>query len=160
MALSHHRHARPHLVFDPGHPQTQPGRLSLPTGDCASRGILLGLAHRDLRWGCPFPKTGARPLGQQKMASPDHRPRVRHPGGLRHLGCSPGKAVALTQLNPSKVAIVQSSQSSCKDIQYAEIKTMVENAVNLAGGFTGVIRNGDTPDAHSREYPDSTPANG
>jgi len=56
----------------------------------------------------------------------------------------PGKAVALTQLAPSKVAVVQSSQANCKDIQYAEIKTMVENAINLAGGFSGVIRNGDT----------------
>jgi uncharacterized protein (DUF362 family) len=42
------------------------------------------------------------------------------------------------------VAVVQSSQASCFDIEYAEIKAMVENAINLAGGFSGVINNGDT----------------
>jgi uncharacterized protein (DUF362 family) len=57
----------------------------------------------------------------------------------------PSNASALTpiQLPASKVAIVQSSQANANDIQYDEIKTMVQNAVNLAGGFTGVIKDGD-----------------
>jgi uncharacterized protein (DUF362 family) len=52
-------------------------------------------------------------------------------------------SAAPVKLPTSKVAIVQSSKASCKDIQYDEIKAMVESAINLAGGFTGVIKNGD-----------------
>lgn len=41
----------------------------------------------------------------------------------------------------SIVSVVQSQQKDAKDIQYDEIKSMVENAVQLAGGFDGLIKN-------------------
>lgn len=44
----------------------------------------------------------------------------------------------------SKVAIVQSEKAWAKEITYADIKEMVRKAVELAGGFRGLIRSGDT----------------
>lgn len=43
----------------------------------------------------------------------------------------------------STVSIVQSSKSTVGQIQYEEIKSMVREAINAAGGFNGLIHNGD-----------------
>jgi len=51
---------------------------------------------------------------------------------------------SLVKLPQSKVAIVQSSKSNAGDLVYDDVKAMVTEAVNLAGGFDSVIQNGDT----------------
>jgi uncharacterized protein (DUF362 family) len=43
----------------------------------------------------------------------------------------------------STVAIVQSSKSDVRNLEYDDIKVMVEQAVEYAGGFDGLIHNGD-----------------
>ena len=48
------------------------------------------------------------------------------------------------QLPQSIVAVVQSTRANASDLQEADIKAMVTEAVNLAGGFNGIIQNGDT----------------
>lgn len=45
---------------------------------------------------------------------------------------------------PSTVAIVQSTNDRAEDITVGEIEDMVREAVALAGGLNGVVRNGDT----------------
>jgi len=49
-----------------------------------------------------------------------------------------------TPTDKSKVAIAQSSQALSKDINYDEIKTMVRSAVDMAGGFSGAIKDGNS----------------
>lgn len=44
----------------------------------------------------------------------------------------------------SLVAVVQSDTAKAEDIQYEEIKAMVTNAVEMAGGFEGLIKNNQT----------------
>ena len=44
----------------------------------------------------------------------------------------------------SKVAIVQSKTADVKDIKYDEIKAMVNEAVELAGGFSDLVKDGST----------------
>ncbi|HEY8464450.1 MAG TPA: sugar-binding protein [Bacillota bacterium] len=56
----------------------------------------------------------------------------------------PGKAdAAPVRLATSTVAIVQSSQANASNIQYDEIRSMVRKAVDLAGGLSGIVKNGD-----------------
>jgi uncharacterized protein (DUF362 family) len=56
----------------------------------------------------------------------------------------PGKAAAApVRLTPSTVSIVQSVQSNAASIQYDEIKSLVQKAADLAGGLSGVVKNGD-----------------
>ena len=45
--------------------------------------------------------------------------------------------------DPVKVAIVQSSKPNAADLNYSDILSLVENAVDLAGGFGDLINNGD-----------------
>ncbi len=47
-------------------------------------------------------------------------------------------------LDKSNVAIVQSSKSDVKQIDYTEIKQMVSDAVSQVGGIESVVKNGDT----------------
>lgn len=47
-------------------------------------------------------------------------------------------------LDKSNVAIVQSSKSDVKQIDYTEIKQMVSDAVAQVGGIESVVKNGDT----------------
>ncbi|RCX13468.1 uncharacterized protein (DUF362 family) [Anaerobacterium chartisolvens] len=49
-----------------------------------------------------------------------------------------------TKLAESDVAIVQSIKSDVKEIDYAEIKQMVSDAVSGVGGIESVVKNGDT----------------
>ena len=49
----------------------------------------------------------------------------------------------LVQLPQSTVAIVRSSKANATDLQYSDIKAMVTEAVRLAGGLSGIVRNGD-----------------
>ncbi|MCM8711468.1 DUF362 domain-containing protein [Clostridium sp. SYSU_GA19001] len=44
----------------------------------------------------------------------------------------------------SKVSIVQSEKAWAKELTYEDIKTMVKEAINLAGGFNNLIKPGDT----------------
>lgn len=44
----------------------------------------------------------------------------------------------------SKVSIVQSEKAWAKELTYEDIKAMVKQAVNLAGGFNTLIKPGDT----------------
>lgn len=46
--------------------------------------------------------------------------------------------------NMSVVAIVKSKEEKAESIKYEEIKQMVENAVDMAGGFEGLIKDGHT----------------
>ena len=46
--------------------------------------------------------------------------------------------------NQSAVAIVQSREAKAENIKYEEIRTMVRTAVEMAGGFQGLIKNGQT----------------
>ena len=46
--------------------------------------------------------------------------------------------------NRSVVSIVRSKEAKVEDIKYDEIKQMVTDAVNLAGGFEGLIKDGQT----------------
>jgi uncharacterized protein (DUF362 family) len=56
----------------------------------------------------------------------------------------PGKvAAAPVRLAPSTVAIVQSTQARAGNIQYDEIKSLVKQACDLAGGLETVVQNGD-----------------
>ncbi|MGE5557338.1 MAG: DUF362 domain-containing protein [Bacillota bacterium] len=48
------------------------------------------------------------------------------------------------QLPESKVAVFQSDKGEAKDITEADILEMVSNAVELAGGFDGLIKDGQT----------------
>lgn len=48
-----------------------------------------------------------------------------------------------TVLPQSTVGIVQSSQDNAQDIEYDEIRTMIEEAIALAGGFETLIQDGD-----------------
>ncbi|HEX9058568.1 MAG TPA: DUF362 domain-containing protein, partial [Clostridia bacterium] len=43
-------------------------------------------------------------------------------------------------LNKDIVSIVQSDKATAKDIQYEEIRSMVKEAISLAGGFEGLIK--------------------
>ncbi|OPX42896.1 endo-1,4-beta-xylanase Z precursor [Ruminiclostridium hungatei] len=47
-------------------------------------------------------------------------------------------------LDKTNVAIVQSSKSDVKQIDYTEIKQMVSDAVSQVGGIGSVVKNGDT----------------
>jgi uncharacterized protein (DUF362 family) len=60
------------------------------------------------------------------------------------LGDTPveGKADALT--SESTVAIVQSSKAKASDLTTADIRAMVQQAVDLAGGLKGVVQPGST----------------
>jgi uncharacterized protein (DUF362 family) len=49
-----------------------------------------------------------------------------------------------TDLGRSSVAIIQSAKAQAKDIQYDEIKAMVKQAVDLAGGFGDALKDGQT----------------
>lgn len=49
-----------------------------------------------------------------------------------------------TQENYSKVSIVQSEKAWAKEINYEDIRAMVRQAVDLAGGFRNLIKPGDT----------------
>ncbi|MBN2443463.1 MAG: DUF362 domain-containing protein [Spirochaetales bacterium] len=57
-----------------------------------------------------------------------------------------GKPINLIprKLPVSQVAIVQSSSEQAEDITYPEIRTLVKQAVELAGGFESLISDGDT----------------
>lgn len=48
----------------------------------------------------------------------------------------------LVELPESKVAIVQSSKPKAEKITEEDIETMVQEAVTLAGGFDGLIKDG------------------
>jgi uncharacterized protein (DUF362 family) len=50
----------------------------------------------------------------------------------------------LKKLPDSKVAIVQSQELNAADIQYEEIRAMVREAVNLAGGFPELVKDNST----------------
>lgn len=56
----------------------------------------------------------------------------------------PGNAVdKLIKLPDSQVAMVKSSESKAEYIKYDEIKVLVREAIDLAGGFDGLIKNND-----------------
>lgn len=57
---------------------------------------------------------------------------------------SSGYPVIADPRDQSLVAIVKSKEKRAEDIQYPEIKEMVTHAVALAGGFAGLIRDGQT----------------
>jgi len=48
------------------------------------------------------------------------------------------------QVGQSTVAIVQSSKANASDVQEADIRQMVREAVELAGGLNDIVHNGDT----------------
>lgn len=50
----------------------------------------------------------------------------------------------LVRLPPSTVAIVQGKKEKAEDLTYEDIRSMVAKAVDLAGGFTERIKDGDT----------------
>jgi uncharacterized protein (DUF362 family) len=50
----------------------------------------------------------------------------------------------LKKLPDSTVAIVQSKESKAEDIQYEEIRTMIREAVSLAGGFPELVKDNST----------------
>jgi uncharacterized protein (DUF362 family) len=54
---------------------------------------------------------------------------------------APGMHIDLGQ---STVAVIQSSKAQAQDIQYDEIKAMVKKAVDLAGGFGDMLKDGQT----------------
>ncbi|NLZ43796.1 MAG: hypothetical protein GX894_02970, partial [Clostridia bacterium] len=62
----------------------------------------------------------------------------REAGGVNLDGVEP------VILPASTVAIVQSDKASAADIEYEEIKAMIREAVELAGGFSDLIFDGAT----------------
>jgi uncharacterized protein (DUF362 family) len=58
--------------------------------------------------------------------------------------CMFSQTYSAVQMPQSTVAIVQSNKAHASDLVYQDIKEMIIEAVNLAGGLNDIVRNGDT----------------